>query len=241
MVGRLFAPSALQPQPIYDVECQNHPRPTMSSNTDDDLGSTAAGAGAGAGAAARAGVSSGVIGGSDGGGGGDGGGAAATTAAQPRHPKKHSAEVVAAAKARYTQLQAARKVFELQPQLLQDDVTAAYLRKCALLFQPRHYDEMVEERATMRMCGYPLCKNRLLRTPGETRHQHGIDPVRRRIYDAKELAQFCSVQCFKVRVYLWARGGRREHMCVCVLQCPPCVLLSVHCCAGIQVLRAPAL
>ncbi|KAG5676353.1 hypothetical protein PVAND_006195 [Polypedilum vanderplanki] len=62
-----------------------------------------------------------------------------------------------------------------------------------------HYQDIVEERAIMKICGFPLCKEQLGEIPKQKYH---ISSSSTKIYDLTERKHFCSGKCFKSSNYL---------------------------------------
>lgn len=62
-----------------------------------------------------------------------------------------------------------------------------------------HYDDIVEERAITKLCGYPLCVNKL----GDVlKQQYKISLAKHKVFDITERKSFCSDQCYKASLYL---------------------------------------
>lgn len=62
-----------------------------------------------------------------------------------------------------------------------------------------HYDDIVEERAIIKLCGYPLCSEKLGNMP---KKQYQISTVRNKVYDITERKKFCSNNCYKSSIFL---------------------------------------
>lgn len=62
-----------------------------------------------------------------------------------------------------------------------------------------HYDDIVEERSIVKLCGYPLCDDSLKTIP---KQQFIISTAQNKVYDITERKKFCSNKCFKSSVYL---------------------------------------
>lgn len=62
-----------------------------------------------------------------------------------------------------------------------------------------HYDDIVEERSIVRLCGYPLCDNTLTDVP---KQQYVISRVQNKVFDITERKKFCSNECYKSSIYL---------------------------------------
>lgn len=62
-----------------------------------------------------------------------------------------------------------------------------------------HYDDIVEERAIMKLCGYPLCDGELVDVPTK---QYHISVTQNKVYDITQRKNYCSSQCYKSSEYL---------------------------------------
>lgn len=62
-----------------------------------------------------------------------------------------------------------------------------------------HYDDIVEERAIIKLCGYPLCSKKLTDMP---KKQYQISTLRNKVYDITERKKFCSNNCYKSSIFL---------------------------------------
>lgn len=62
-----------------------------------------------------------------------------------------------------------------------------------------HYQDVVEERSIMKLCGYPLCCQKLGTIPKKKYH---ISVKQNKVYDITERKMFCSNNCYKASSYL---------------------------------------
>lgn len=62
-----------------------------------------------------------------------------------------------------------------------------------------HYDDIVEERAIIKLCGYPFCSEKLRDMP---KKQYQISTVHNKVYDITERKNFCSNNCYKSSIFL---------------------------------------
>lgn len=62
-----------------------------------------------------------------------------------------------------------------------------------------HYDDIVEERAITKLCGYPLCDVQLEEMP---KQQYKISLTTNKVFDISERKSFCSNKCYKSSLYL---------------------------------------
>ncbi|KAJ8270907.1 hypothetical protein GJAV_G00120610 [Gymnothorax javanicus] len=116
-----------------------------------------------------------------------------------------------------------RKKFELEQKalriverLLEDDVADDFLIDCARFITPSNYKDTIEERSIVKMCGYPVCPNKLGSVP---KQQFKISTKTNKVYDITERKCFCSNFCYKASKHfevqisktpLWLREGERQ-------------------------------
>lgn len=62
-----------------------------------------------------------------------------------------------------------------------------------------HFDDIIEERAITKLCGYPLCEITLEDIPAK---QYCISTTHNKVYDLTIRKNFCSNKCFKSYEYL---------------------------------------
>ncbi|XP_059617732.1 putative RNA polymerase II subunit B1 CTD phosphatase RPAP2 homolog [Phlebotomus argentipes] len=65
-----------------------------------------------------------------------------------------------------------------------------------------HYDDIVEERVILHLCGYPRCPKELMDVPKKQFH---ISTHTNKVYDITERKNFCSNQCFRASNYIKAQ------------------------------------
>ncbi|KAI8050547.1 Rtr1/RPAP2 family-domain-containing protein [Syncephalis plumigaleata] len=80
--------------------------------------------------------------------------------------------------------------FEWQEQL-SEPCTEQTLVEAAKYLQPRHYQEILEERDANSYCGYPACDQ----SPKAAGSKYKIDFNRQIVYDQSSLRAFCSKRC----------------------------------------------
>ncbi|KAI9596888.1 Rtr1/RPAP2 family-domain-containing protein [Syncephalis fuscata] len=80
--------------------------------------------------------------------------------------------------------------FEWQERL-SEPCTEEELVAAAKYLQPRHYQEILEERDANSYCGYPLCDQ----SPKAVGSKYKIDFGRQIVYDQSSLSAFCSKRC----------------------------------------------
>ncbi|KAG7383689.1 hypothetical protein PHYPSEUDO_003368 [Phytophthora pseudosyringae] len=93
------------------------------------------------------------------------------------------------------------EAFALMATLLSPRVPVRYLELSGQLLQRRQMEEVFEERAAAKRCGFPVCENPLLNSTGKLR----VSLARKEIYDAHYERQFCSPLCLKKARVLLSR------------------------------------
>ncbi|TRY87528.1 hypothetical protein DNTS_007087 [Danionella cerebrum] len=108
-------------------------------------------------------------------------------------------------------LELERKALQVVEGLLEDRVTEQFLVECAWDITPANYKDTVEERSIAKLCGYPVCSNKLTNVPTQ---QYKISTKTNRVYDITERKCFCSNFCYKAskcfefqisKIPLWLR------------------------------------
>lgn len=114
------------------------------------------------------------------------------------------------AKIRY-QVACEEKAHHLVLQLLEPGITEDELVNAGLYLTPNHYQDITEERAISKMCGYPVCVNQITKSLNQKYH---ISTKTNRVYDITDRKNFCSNECYKASAYyqkqissspLWSR------------------------------------
>eukprot|EP01041_Mallomonas_annulata_P000085 gene85-107_t len=84
------------------------------------------------------------------------------------------------------------KVFEIQSSLLPACLNQNDLDLAKKWIQPRHYEEIIEERCVSNLCGFPSCPNEL---KNQISQLYRISYREKRIYEVDNTAQYCSTHC----------------------------------------------
>ncbi|XP_077471638.1 putative RNA polymerase II subunit B1 CTD phosphatase rpap2 [Stigmatopora argus] len=110
-------------------------------------------------------------------------------------------------------LELEKKALQVVERLLEDRVSDDFLLDCARFITAANYKDAVEERFITKLCGYPLCSNKLGKIP---KQQYKISTKTNRVYDITERKSFCSNFCYKAskefelqisKTPLWLRHG----------------------------------
>ncbi|KAG7456653.1 hypothetical protein MATL_G00238220 [Megalops atlanticus] len=112
-------------------------------------------------------------------------------------------------------LELEQKALRIVERLLEDKVADDFLIDCARFITPANYKDVVEERSIVKLCGYPVCPNKLANVP---KQQYKISTKTNKVYDITERKCFCSNFCYKASKYfevqisktpLWLREEER--------------------------------
>ncbi|XP_069497890.1 putative RNA polymerase II subunit B1 CTD phosphatase RPAP2 isoform X2 [Ambystoma mexicanum] len=86
--------------------------------------------------------------------------------------------------------------------LLEEDITEEFFLECGKYITPSHYKDTVDERFIIRLCGYPLCQNKLKNVP---KQKYKISSKTNKVYDITERKCFCSDFCYRASKYFEAQ------------------------------------
>ncbi|KFO56568.1 Putative RNA polymerase II subunit B1 CTD phosphatase RPAP2, partial [Corvus brachyrhynchos] len=95
-----------------------------------------------------------------------------------------------------------KKALSIVEQLLEEDITEEFLLNCGKCITPSHYKDIVDERSIIKLCGYPLCHNKLENVP---KQKYRISTKTNRVYDITERKCFCSNFCYRASKYFEAQ------------------------------------
>ncbi|KAK9538986.1 hypothetical protein VZT92_004122 [Zoarces viviparus] len=87
-----------------------------------------------------------------------------------------------------------RRAMKVVERLLEDQVSEDFLVDCAWFITPANYKDTIEERSIAKLCGYPLCSNKLGKV---TTQKYNISTKTNKVYDITERKCFCSNFCYK--------------------------------------------
>ncbi|MGH0175391.1 UNVERIFIED_CONTAM: hypothetical protein FKN15_072345 [Acipenser sinensis] len=108
-----------------------------------------------------------------------------------------------------------KRLWQIVERHLEDNIAEEFLVDCAKFISPANYKDTVEERFILRMCGYPVCQNKLVIVP---KQQYKISIKTNKVYDITERKCFCSNFCYKASKHFeaqipdapaWIREGER--------------------------------
>ncbi|XP_051481347.1 putative RNA polymerase II subunit B1 CTD phosphatase RPAP2 [Apus apus] len=95
-----------------------------------------------------------------------------------------------------------KKALHIVEQLLEENITEEFLLNSGKCITPSHYKDIVDERSIIKLCGYPLCQNKLENVP---KQKYRISTKTNRVYDITERKCFCSNFCYKASKYFEAQ------------------------------------
>ncbi|XP_062469149.1 putative RNA polymerase II subunit B1 CTD phosphatase RPAP2 isoform X1 [Pezoporus occidentalis] len=95
-----------------------------------------------------------------------------------------------------------KKALNIVEQLLEENITEEFLLNCGKYITPSHYKDIVDERSIVKLCGYPLCQNKL---ENVLKQKYRISTKTNRVYDITERKCFCSNFCYKASKYFEAQ------------------------------------
>nr|XP_046264317.1 putative RNA polymerase II subunit B1 CTD phosphatase rpap2 [Scatophagus argus]XP_046264318.1 putative RNA polymerase II subunit B1 CTD phosphatase rpap2 [Scatophagus argus] len=91
-------------------------------------------------------------------------------------------------------LELEKKALKVVERLLVDSVAEDFLVDCARFITPANYKDAVEERSIAKLCGYPICPNKLGKVLAQ---KYKISTKTNKVYDITERKCFCSNFCYK--------------------------------------------
>ncbi|KAM9350179.1 putative RNA polymerase II subunit B1 CTD phosphatase rpap2 [Symphorus nematophorus] len=91
-------------------------------------------------------------------------------------------------------LELEKRALKVVERLLVDSVAEDFLIDCARFITPANYKDVIEERFIVKLCGYPICPNKLGKIPTQ---QYKISTRTNKVYDITERKCFCSNLCYK--------------------------------------------
>lgn len=95
------------------------------------------------------------------------------------------------------------KIFELTSALIDEDVDGLDFEESIQWFQPKHAEEVIEERTTEGLCGYPLCSKSLPKSK-LNKARYRIDYKEKKIYEIDKSIFYCSVDCLE-KCEIWMK------------------------------------
>ncbi|XP_037682572.1 putative RNA polymerase II subunit B1 CTD phosphatase RPAP2 isoform X1 [Choloepus didactylus] len=125
-----------------------------------------------------------------------------TSALKQEDASKRKAELEAAVRRK---IEFERKALHIVEQLLEENITEEFLMECGKFITSAHYKDVVDERSIIKLCGYPLCQNKLGIVP---KQKYKISTKTNKVYDITERKSFCSNFCYKASKFFEAQIPR---------------------------------
>lgn len=72
-------------------------------------------------------------------------------------------------------IQLQKDIFYLQGVLLLPNIPSAFLTQCTPMFQKKHIEQVFEERALSKLCGFPPCSNPIQPYVYSHRHRFTVE------------------------------------------------------------------
>lgn len=89
-------------------------------------------------------------------------------------------------------LECRRRIVDFVESMLEPGIELDQLRAGEGLICQADFNDIVQERYILRLCGYPLCSNKLTK---EWRQRYHLSVKDKRIYDVEVRKLYCSVNC----------------------------------------------
>ncbi|XP_067620322.1 putative RNA polymerase II subunit B1 CTD phosphatase RPAP2 homolog [Eurosta solidaginis] len=83
--------------------------------------------------------------------------------------------------------------------LLERNIDREYFIAMLKDINQSHYDDIVDERHILMLCGYPLCATQLESIPSK---KYSISTTTNKVYDITDRKKFCSTHCFKASEFI---------------------------------------
>ena len=102
------------------------------------------------------------------------------------------------------------KIFELTSLMVDRTVDGLDFEESIAWFQPKHAEDVVEERTTEGLCGYPLCSkdlpayNPVTKQLKNANAKYRIDYKEKKIYEIEKSIYYCCVDCLE-KCEIWMR------------------------------------
>lgn len=85
--------------------------------------------------------------------------------------------------------------------LLERQISAEYLLRCLPDINQSHFDDIIEERSILHLCGYPICQNTLT-VENIPKQKYRISMKSNKVYDITARKNFCSNTCYKSAMHV---------------------------------------
>ncbi|XP_037300943.1 putative RNA polymerase II subunit B1 CTD phosphatase RPAP2, partial [Manduca sexta] len=85
--------------------------------------------------------------------------------------------------------------------LLEKGITEQYLLQCLPEINQTHFDDVVEERSIIHLCGYPIC-SRSISEKDIPKQKYRISVKTNKVYDITARKNYCSNSCYKSAMHV---------------------------------------
>eukprot|EP00116_Pleurobrachia_bachei_P005830 sb/3466092/ len=117
------------------------------------------------------------------------------------------------------------KAYRIVERFLENPISSSLLKKALSYINQDVYNDIVEERSILKLCGYPICLGKL---PAQIRKQTwAIDRRTNKVYKLEERVKYCSDRCYSISrslrdslspepVWMIPRGAHKDIVVVSV-------------------------
>nr|XP_021188106.2 putative RNA polymerase II subunit B1 CTD phosphatase RPAP2 [Helicoverpa armigera] len=93
------------------------------------------------------------------------------------------------------------KAQQIVESLLERDVTESFLLQCLPDINQSHFDDIIEERSIIHLCGYPICQ-KTLSVKDIPKQKYRISLKTNKVYDITGRKNFCSNSCYNAAMFV---------------------------------------
>ncbi|XP_047032712.1 putative RNA polymerase II subunit B1 CTD phosphatase RPAP2 [Helicoverpa zea] len=93
------------------------------------------------------------------------------------------------------------KAQQIVESLLERDVTDSFLLQCLPHINQTHFDDIIEERSIIHLCGYPICQ-KTLSVKDIPKQKYRISLKTNKVYDITGRKNFCSNSCYNAAMFV---------------------------------------
>ncbi|PZC79610.1 hypothetical protein B5X24_HaOG216134 [Helicoverpa armigera] len=93
------------------------------------------------------------------------------------------------------------KAQQIVESLLERDVTESFLLQCLPDINQTHFDDIIEERSIIHLCGYPICQ-KTLSVKDIPKQKYRISLKTNKVYDITGRKNFCSNSCYNAAMFV---------------------------------------
>ncbi|XP_041481519.1 putative RNA polymerase II subunit B1 CTD phosphatase RPAP2 [Lytechinus variegatus] len=116
-----------------------------------------------------------------------------------QNDEKRKEELLEAARKR---VECERRAMKIVERLLETSISKSFFEDCGKYITSKQFEDVAVERAIEKLCGYPMCANKLTNIP---KQQYHISLKSKKVFDITERKNFCSQRCFQAYKYYQAQ------------------------------------